>query len=87
MRLQLSAATSGASFHETLQRDLLEAEAVGPQDLSALASARAQAIAAALTAAGGLDASRVRVTDPSAVKRKKQGSDLVPSEMTMKTEE
>ncbi len=87
VRLQLSAATSGASFHETLQRDLLEAEAVGPQDLSALASARAQAIAAALTAAGGLDASRVRVTDPSAVKRKKQGSDLVPSEMTMKTEE
>jgi hypothetical protein len=25
----------------------------------------------------------VRITDPSPVKRKKQGSDLVPSEMTM----
>lgn len=87
VRLQLATATTGASFHETLQRELLEAEAVGPQDLSALATARAQAIAAALTAAGGLDAARVRVTDPSPVKRKKQGSDLVPSEMTMKAED
>ena len=56
---------------------------MGPEDLSALATTRAQAIAAALTSPGGLDPARVQVTDPSPVKRKKQGSDLVPSEMAM----
>ena len=54
---------------------------------SKLAGERARAIAAALTAAGGLDPARVRTTDVSPVKRKKQGSDLVPSEMTMTAED
>ena len=62
---------------------LLDAEKVGDAELAALAQARGQAIAAALTAPDGLDPSRVQVTDPSPVKRKKEGSDLVQSEMTM----
>jgi len=88
-RLQFAAAgaVSGASFYEGLQARLIEAETVGPEDLSALATARAQAIADALTAPGRLDPARVKATDPSPVKRKKQGSDLVPSEMTMTAED
>jgi hypothetical protein len=84
-RLQFSVdeGTSGASFYEALRAQLLEAEPVGLEDLTSLAGARAQSIAGALTAPGGLDPARVRITDPSPVKRKKQGSDLVPSEMTM----
>ncbi|HEX5043516.1 MAG TPA: DUF748 domain-containing protein [Candidatus Polarisedimenticolaceae bacterium] len=86
-RLQFSVdAGTGASFYEALQAELLEAEPVGPEDLSSLAVARGQSIAAALTT-GGLDPGRVRVTDPSPVKRKKQGSDLVPSEMTLAAED
>ena len=38
---------------------------------------------AALTAPGGLEPSRVAETDPAPVQRKKRGSDLVASEMTM----
>jgi len=37
----------------------------------------------ALTAPGGLEASRVKAKDPAAVSRKKRGSDLVASQMTM----
>ena len=70
-------------FYDRLRKDLLEAEKVDDSELAALAQARGQAIAAALTAPGGLDPSRVQVTDPSPVKRKKEGSDLVASEMTM----
>jgi hypothetical protein len=88
-RLQLATdgEASASAFYERLGAQLREAETVGPEDLSALARARAEAIAAALTAPGGLDATRVRVTDPAAVKRKKQGSELVPSEMAMTAEE
>ena len=71
------------AFYDRLRKDLIEAEAIEDSDLAALAQARGHAIAAALTAPGGLDPSRVEVADPSPVKRKKQGSDLVPSEMTM----
>jgi hypothetical protein len=56
---------------------------VGEPELKALARARAEAIAAALTAPGGLEPSRVQIVDPATVKRKKQGSEFVPSEMTM----
>jgi hypothetical protein len=88
-RLQfgLTEAPSPALFYEGLQRELMEAERVEPADLSALAAARAQAIAAALTAPGGLDPGRVAVVDSAPVKRKKQGSDLVASEMTMTAED
>ncbi len=72
-----------AAFYDALRKELLEAEKVGQSDLDALARARAGAIAAALTAPGGLEAARVKTLDPTPVKRKKQGSDLVASEMTM----
>jgi hypothetical protein len=77
-------AFDAAAFYESLRKQLLEAEKVDESDLAALARARADAIAAALTALGGLDPTRVRVLDPARVKRKKQGSDFVASEMTMK---
>jgi hypothetical protein len=84
LRFEVSGAgAAAASFYEGLQEQLQQAETVGEEDLSSLARARAQAIAAALTGPGGLDATRVEIEDPAPVKRKKQGSDLVPSEMTM----
>ena len=46
-----------------------------------------QAIASALTAPGGLEPSRVAVTDPAPARRKKAGSDMVVSEMTMKAQD
>jgi uncharacterized protein involved in outer membrane biogenesis len=72
-----------AAFYESLRKELLDAETIADTDLQALARARAEAIAAALSAPGGLDPSRVKVLDPAPVKRKKQGSDLVASEMMM----
>jgi hypothetical protein len=72
-----------AAFYERLREELLDAEEVGEADLEALARERAAAIAAALTAPGGLDPSRVAMAEPSPVKRKKQGSNLVASEMTV----
>ena len=72
-----------AGFYDALRADLLEAEPVDEQELRALATARAAAVVAALTAPGGMDASRVSASDPAPVQRKKRGSDLVASEMTM----
>jgi len=48
---------------------------------------RAAAIVAALTAPGGLDPARVKTGEAKPVTRKKQGSDLVASEMTMSAED
>jgi hypothetical protein len=48
-----------------------------------LAGTRATAIVAALTAPGGLEASRVKAGDTAAVKRKKRGSELVASELSL----
>ena len=72
-----------AGFYDSLRTQLLDADQVGEDELKTLASTRSAAIVAALTQAPGLDASRVRAKDPGPVKRKKQGSDLVPSEMTL----
>ena len=77
------AAFDAGAFYDSLRKQLLAAETISDPDLAGLARSRAAAIAAVLTAPGGLDPSRVRVVDPSPVKRKKQGSDLVASEMTM----
>jgi uncharacterized protein YbgA (DUF1722 family) len=70
-------------YYDALRAQLLAAEQVSDADLADLGRSRGSAIAAALTAPGGLEASRVKVLDPAPVKRKKQGSDLVASEMTM----
>jgi hypothetical protein len=72
-----------AGFYDTLRAELLAAETVGDADLVTLARDRAAAIVAALTAPGGLDPSRVKAGDVKPVSRKKRGSDLVASEMTM----
>jgi uncharacterized protein involved in outer membrane biogenesis len=72
-----------AGFYDALRSQLLAAEQVPESALGGLARARATAISAALTAPGGLDASRVKLLDPATVKRKKQGSELVASEMTL----
>jgi len=72
-----------AGFYDALRAQLLEAEAVDATELAELARARAAAIAGALTAQGGLEASRVTTKDTAPVSRKKQGSDLVASQMTM----
>jgi hypothetical protein len=76
-----------AALYDTLRAGLLEAEQVGEARLVELASARAQAIASALTVPGGLEATRVTLVDPVPVKRKKQGSDLVASELTLSVED
>jgi hypothetical protein len=72
-----------AGFYDALRSQLLAAEAVPESALEELSRARATAIAAALTAPGGLDPARVKILDPAPVKRKKQGSELVASEMTL----
>jgi uncharacterized protein involved in outer membrane biogenesis len=72
-----------AALFDSLRSQLLAAEEVPQSVLDDLARARATAILAALTAPGGLDPSRVKLLDPSPVKRKKQGSELVASEMAL----
>lgn len=62
---------------------LMARQPVDPGQLEQLGRGRAEAIAAALAAAATLDSTRVTVTDPTPVKRKKQGSALVPSELKM----
>lgn len=70
-------------FFDSLRSQLLDAEDVAQNDLGDLARARAAAIQSSLTAPGGLDASRVKLVEPAPVKRKKRGSELVASEMTL----
>jgi len=72
-----------AGFYDALRAQLIDARAATPQDLEALGTARAEAIAAALTAPGGLDPARVRIQPPAAVKEKKEGSEVVESEMKL----
>jgi len=72
-----------AGFYDALRSQLLAAEEVPESTLAELARARATAIVAALTAPGGLDISRVLIENPAPVKRKKQGSDLVASELAL----
>jgi hypothetical protein len=83
-RGKFTAATfDAAGFYDALRAQLLEHETVGAPELTALGHARAAAIAGALTAPGGLDATRVTAKDPAPVSRKKRGADLVASQMAM----
>jgi hypothetical protein len=72
-----------AGFYDALRAQLLEAENVSQEELEDLARARAAAIVGALTASGGVDHSKAKAVDTAPVKRKKQGSDLVASEMVL----
>jgi uncharacterized protein DUF748 len=71
------------AFYMEVRARLLALQTVTPEELNQLAKDRAKAIAAALTASGTVDSTRVTLTDPSPVKKKKQGSSRVPSEMAM----
>jgi len=71
------------AFYTEVRNRLLGLQTVTPEELKQLAKDRANAIAAALTASGTVDSTRVTVTDPAPVKKKKQGSSRVPSEMAM----
>lgn len=83
----LRAANAADSLRSRMYADmrarLLAAQAVEPGRLVELGRQRAAAIAAELLAGGGLDASRVTVTEPAPAKRKKTGSLRVASEMSM----
>jgi uncharacterized protein involved in outer membrane biogenesis len=79
-----STSFNAVGFYEALRTQLLDAEAVGTDELKALAEARAAAVIAALTAPpGGVDPSRVKMGEPKPVARRMRGSDLVASEMTL----
>jgi len=75
-------ADAGALF-DALRAQLLAADDVPEGTLEELARARAAAIAAAVTAPGGLDPARVKLEDPATVKRAKRGTELVASELTL----
>jgi uncharacterized protein involved in outer membrane biogenesis len=75
--------SDAGAFYDAVRSQLLAAEDVPDNELHELARARAAAIAAGLCGAGGLDPQRVKALDPAPVKRKKQGSELVASEMTL----
>lgn len=70
-------------YFAEVRSQLAPQQVIEPGALERLGKARALAIQTSLLAGGTLEASRITVVDPSPVKRKKQGSALVPSEMKM----
>ncbi len=71
-----------AGFFDEIRQALFQAQTVGPDVLSALARARSDAITAALSGEGGIDAARVTATDVQPIK-KKEGQELVPCQLAM----
>ena len=71
-----------AYFTQLRERMLLRQE-VPPDELVQLARARATSIVAALASAGLADSSRMEVLEPSPVKKKKEGSPRISSELAM----
>jgi len=78
---QPPAGFDASGFYDALRAQLVAGQTVSPDELRALAKARADAIAAALTS-GGLPASRVKILDPVEVKTK-AGSQRVALEMKL----
>ena len=78
---QPPAGFDASGFYDALRAQLVAAQTVSPDELRALAKARADAIAAALES-GGLPASRVKILDPVEVKTK-AGSQRVALEMKL----
>jgi uncharacterized protein involved in outer membrane biogenesis len=70
------------SMYAEIRTQLLAAETAEPAELVTLASDRATAAVAILTAAG-LDPARVTTAEPQPVSRKKSGSSRIPSELKM----
>jgi hypothetical protein len=74
----------GAGYYKEVREELIKSQTASPEELAALASARAQAIVSALTAAGAVDPSRVTAAPPEEVKKSKKGIEpLIPSELVM----
>jgi hypothetical protein len=69
-------------FTELRERMLVRQE-VGPDELVQLGRARAASIVAALATAGLTDSSRMEVAEPTPVKKKKEGSPRISSELAM----
>ncbi len=78
-----SAVFDATGFYDALRAALRAAEPVTDEDLKRLATGRGEAIVGALTGEGGVPADRVRALEPAVVKKKKAGSPLVASELTL----
>jgi hypothetical protein len=72
-----------AGYFEALRARMLADQAVDSTDLAALARARAEGVLAALLQAGLADSGRVELLPPAPVKRKKEGSPRIASELVM----
>ena len=83
LRQALAADSTQAALFTEIRARLLAAQEVEPGRLEQLGRDRGMAVAGALMAGGALDSTRVTVTEPTPVKRKKAGSSRVPSEMSM----
>ena len=83
LRQQFPGDSSASRLYAEMRTRLLAAQVVEPGQLEQLGRDRGIAVAAALLAGAGMDSTRVVVTDPAPVKRKKAGSARVPSEMSM----
>jgi len=83
LRATFAAESTMTPYFTELRTRLLAAQPVEPGALEQLGRDRAKAVAGVLLARGTLDSTRVTVSDPAPVKRKKAGSSRVPSEMSM----
>jgi hypothetical protein len=72
-----------AGYFEALRARMLADQAVDSMELAALARARAEGVLAALRQAGLADSGRVELLPPAPVKRKKEGSPRIASELVM----
>lgn len=71
------------TYFALLRERMLAHQAVAPDELVQLARDRSASIRAALATAGLTDSSRMEVVEPSPVKKKKEGSPRISSELAM----
>lgn len=71
------------AYFGEMREQLVALQPLEAGELEQLGRDRAASITAALTTAGTLDVARVSAVDPAPVKKKKQGSSRIPSEMVM----
>lgn len=71
-----------AGYFDEIRAELLKRQSVGVDELKALAKARSDAIVAALTGPGGIEASRVTASEIEE-RKKKEGQNLVASQLSM----
>jgi hypothetical protein len=71
------------TYFSLLRERMLARQAVAPDELLQLARDRSASIVSALTNAGLTDPARMEVVEPSPVKKKKEGSPRISSELAM----